>query len=286
MSYPRKHCANEVHPLRRNLNMTHGKGREFRKLPVVPAENLKDGHFQLHLFEPEQLYEQFTKFNDTKTRNITMGRFRRVVKWSDQLLYKSQALHEVQPPRISSTGLAEAAAYHLAIRGHWLCLQDEFRPGLEALVAARTVFDALSKAAGSSCDHAIYVQFSDEVVPEIRHYAHELGLTRAYDIDGIVATLGNQVASALIKDYENLIKGIQTEGAEKQGGDKAKKLQEIIGEGPPIPVQSPELVDILLRVQQAGEGLPATGQTHRLTQNRGLITKFDAVLFVLNRYGS
>ncbi|KAH7344439.1 hypothetical protein B0J17DRAFT_635426 [Rhizoctonia solani] len=285
----RKHCANKVHRLRRNLKMTHGKGREFKKLPVVPPENLKDGHFQLHLFESEraysfaqELYEQFTKSDDTKTRNIAMGRFRRAVKWSGQLLSESQALHEIQPPRISSTGLAEAAAYHLAIRGRLLRLQDEFQPGLEALVAARTVLDALSKAAGSSRDHAIYVQFSDEVAPEIRHCAHELGLARAYDIDGIVATLGNKVASALIKNYENLIKGIQTEGAEKQGGDKAKKLQEIIWEGQPIPVRSPELVDVLLRVQQASEGLPATGQTHKPTQTRGLITKFDAVLLALS----
>ncbi|KAG8733106.1 hypothetical protein FRC11_008681 [Ceratobasidium sp. 423] len=270
--------------------MTHGKGKEFKKLPAVPPENLKDGHLQLHLFESEraysfaqELYEQFTKSDDTKTRSIAMGRFRRAVKWSGQLLSESQALYEIQPPRISSTGLAESVAYHLAIRGRLLRLQDEFQPGLEALVAARTVLDALSKAAGSSRDHAIYVQFSDEVAPEIRHCAHELGLARAYDIDGIVATLGAKVASALVKDYEKLLQGIQSEGAEKQGGDKAKQLQEIIWEGQPIPVRSPELVDVLLRVQQASEGLPATGQANiKPTQTRGLVTKFDGVLLALS----
>jgi hypothetical protein len=39
----RKHCANKVHRLRRSLKMTHGKGKEFKKLPAVPTENLKDG---------------------------------------------------------------------------------------------------------------------------------------------------------------------------------------------------------------------------------------------------
>ncbi|CAE6431286.1 unnamed protein product [Rhizoctonia solani] len=286
----RKHCANKVHRLRRSLKMTHGKGREFKKLPVVPPENLKDGHFQLYLFESEraysfaqELYEQFTKSDDTKTRNIAMGRFRRAVKWSGQLVSESQVLHDIQPPRISSTGLAEAVAYHLAIRGRLLRLQDEFQPGLEALVAARAVLDALSKAASSSRDHAIYVQFSDEIAPEIRHCAHELGLARAYDIDGIVATLGSKVASALTKDYEKLLQGIKSEGAEKKGGDKAKQLQEIIWEGQPVPVRSPELVDVLLRVQQASEGLPTTGQaTIKPTQTRGLITKFDGVLLALS----
>ncbi|KAJ1310880.1 hypothetical protein OPQ81_009396 [Rhizoctonia solani] len=286
----RKHCANKVHRLRKSLKMTHGKGREFKKLPAVPPENIKDGHLRLHLFESEraysfaqELYEQFTKSNDTKTRNIAMGRFRRAIKWSGQLLSESEALHEIQPPRISSTSLAEATAYHLAIRGRLLRLQDEFQLGLEALVAARTVLDGLSKAAGSSRDHAIYVQFSDEIAPEIRHCAHELGLNRSYDIDGIVATLGNKVASALIKNYEKLLQGIQSEGAEKQGGDKAKQLQEIIWEGQPIPVRSPELVDVLLRVQQASEGLPTTGQANvKPTQTRGLVTKFDDVLLALS----
>ncbi|CAE6470933.1 unnamed protein product [Rhizoctonia solani] len=284
----RKHCANKVHRLRRSLKMTHGKGKEFKKLPVVSPENLKDGHFQLYLFESEraysfaqELYEQFTKSDDTKTRSIAMGRFRRAVKWSSQLLSESQALHDIQ--RASSTGLAEAVAYHLAIRGRLLRLQDEFQPGLEALVAARTVLDALSKAASSSRDHAIYVQFSDEIAPEIRHCAHELGLARAYDIDGIVATLGAKVASALIKDHEKLSQGIQSESAEKQGGDKAKRLQEIIWEGQPVPVRSPELVDVLLRVQQASEGLPTTGQANiKPTQTRGLVTKFDGVLSALS----
>ncbi|CAE6405460.1 unnamed protein product [Rhizoctonia solani] len=270
--------------------MTHGKGREFKKLPVVPPENLKDGHIQLHLFESEraysfaqELYEQFTKSDDTRTRNISMGRFRRAVKWSGQLLSELQELHEAQPPRISSTGLAEATAYHLAIRGRLFRLQDEFQPGLEALVAARTVLDGLSKAAGSSRDHAIYVQFSDEVAPEIRHCGHELGLARAYDIDGIVATLGNKVASILIKDHEKLFAGIKSEGADNQGGDKVKQLQEITWEGKPVPVRSPELVDALLRVQQASDGLPTTGQTNvKPTQTRGLITKFDGVLLALS----
>ncbi|CAE7075579.1 unnamed protein product [Rhizoctonia solani] len=285
----RKHSANKVHRLRRSLKMTHGKGKEFKKLPVVPADSLKDGHIQLHLFESEraysfaqELYEQFTKSDDTKTRTIAMGRFRRAVKWSGQLVSESQALRDIQPPRISSIGVAEAVAYHLAIRGRLLRLQDEFQPGLEALVAARTVLDALSKAASSSRDQAIYVQFSDEIAPEIRHCAHELGLARAYDIDGIVATLGNKVASALIKDYEKLLQGIQSEGTEKQGGEKAKQLQEIIWEGQPIPVRSPELVDVLLRVQQASEGLPTTSGQAKPTQTRGLITKFDGVLLALS----
>ncbi len=39
----RKHCANRTHRLRSSLKMTHGKGREFKKLPPVKLETVKDG---------------------------------------------------------------------------------------------------------------------------------------------------------------------------------------------------------------------------------------------------
>lgn len=44
----RKHCANRTHRLRSTLKMTHGKGREFKKLPPLSTENIKDGQCVLH----------------------------------------------------------------------------------------------------------------------------------------------------------------------------------------------------------------------------------------------
>jgi signal recognition particle subunit SRP68 len=198
-------------------------------------------------------------------------------------LSEAQSLHDSQPPRISSTSLAEIAAYHLTIRGRLLRLQDDFQPGLEALVAARTIIDSLADVAPSSRDHALLIQFADEIAPEIRHCAHELGLARAYDITGIVSTLGPKVGPALVTGYDSLLEGIRTEGAAAKGGDKAKQLQELTWEGQPVPVRSPELVDVLLRVQQASVGLPTPGQGKlKPAQSRGLITKFDAVLLALS----
>ncbi|KAG6891905.1 hypothetical protein C0992_002945, partial [Termitomyces sp. T32_za158] len=37
-----KHCANRTHRLRSTLKMTHGKGRDFKKLPPITPENTKD----------------------------------------------------------------------------------------------------------------------------------------------------------------------------------------------------------------------------------------------------
>jgi len=41
----RKHCANKVHRLRSVLKMTHGKGRDFKQLPAITVQNVKDGQY-------------------------------------------------------------------------------------------------------------------------------------------------------------------------------------------------------------------------------------------------
>jgi hypothetical protein len=40
-----KHCANRTHRLRSTLKVTHGRGREFKKPPVVPQDKIQDGQF-------------------------------------------------------------------------------------------------------------------------------------------------------------------------------------------------------------------------------------------------
>ena len=45
----RKHCANRTHRLRSSLKMTHGKGREFKKLAPVGLEDTQDGQYVPHL---------------------------------------------------------------------------------------------------------------------------------------------------------------------------------------------------------------------------------------------
>ena len=41
----RKHCGNRTHRLRSALKMTHGKGREFKKLPHITQDNVTDGQY-------------------------------------------------------------------------------------------------------------------------------------------------------------------------------------------------------------------------------------------------
>lgn len=49
----RKHCANRTHRLRSTLKMTHGKGRNFQKLPTLSKDTVKDGQYVLHFSPPD-----------------------------------------------------------------------------------------------------------------------------------------------------------------------------------------------------------------------------------------
>src|ERR1700730_11518995 len=39
----RKHCANRTHRIRSTLKATHGRGRDFKKLPAVTSDNIREG---------------------------------------------------------------------------------------------------------------------------------------------------------------------------------------------------------------------------------------------------
>jgi hypothetical protein len=43
-----KHCANRTHRLRSSLKVTHGRGREFKKPPVVSQDKIQDGQFVVY----------------------------------------------------------------------------------------------------------------------------------------------------------------------------------------------------------------------------------------------
>lgn len=43
----RNHCRNKTHRLRSGTKMTHGKGKEFKKLPAVSLDNTKTGQYVL-----------------------------------------------------------------------------------------------------------------------------------------------------------------------------------------------------------------------------------------------
>ncbi|KAJ6569541.1 hypothetical protein B0H19DRAFT_1066254 [Mycena capillaripes] len=292
----RKHCANRTHRLRSTLKMTHGKGREFKKLPPLTPEIVKDGHLQLLLLEAERAWAYSQELSAlallpanadqaSTLRHSATGRFRRAVNWSTQLLSLCQSLFAAS--RFSAENLFQVTVYTLILNGRFLRYRDEFDDALIQLSVARGLLDELAASAPTSRDQALAVLFSDEVGPEIRYCAHELGRTKAYDIDGIVAEIAGKHKNHIVEGCDAIIKKLKSEGNAVGKEASRKKLAELTWEDQPVPVRNPELVDVLLKVQDAEHRLDgfqqgSSSDSKKAGTSKKAVAAYDAILSALS----
>ncbi|EMD41387.1 hypothetical protein CERSUDRAFT_109985 [Gelatoporia subvermispora B] len=269
----RKHCANRTHRLRSSLKMTHGKGREFKKLPPLKLEALKDGHLQLLLFESERAWtygrellsqsieaaanDKSETSNTTSLRRHAIGRMRRAVHWATQLLLHCQALYASS--RLSAEALVQATVYLLVLNGSLFYNRASYEDGLTQLSVARNLLDELAAKATTSREQALAVAFADEISPQIRFCAHQLRYERAYEVDAIIADVAPKHRNDIVEGCDSLIANLGKDGADS--AQDRRKLAPLVWEGEPVPVRNPELVDVLLRVQEAEQRLADAGKS-------------------------
>ncbi|THG94787.1 hypothetical protein EW026_g6749 [Hermanssonia centrifuga] len=123
-----------------------------------------------------------------------------------------------------------------------------------------------------------------------------MGNTKAYDVDSIVLESAATQKNQLVEGYDKLVQEFSRESA---GGASAerKKLKPLVWEEEPVPVRNPELVDVLLKVQQAEEKLKemhsdksvATGEDDKRkgkvgkgTKSKRGVAAYDAILLALS----
>ncbi|KAG9310266.1 hypothetical protein JVU11DRAFT_9384 [Chiua virens] len=296
----RKHCGNRTHRLRSTLKMTHGKGKEFKKLPSLTTDSIKEGHLQFLLFEAERAWahsqdlvgQSLLPANEGHAgtlRHSATGRFRRAVHWSTQLLSRCQSLYASS--RLRASSLIQATVYTLVLNGRFLRYREDFEDALIQLSVARSLLDELAERAETSRDQALATLFADEIGPEIRYCAHELGREKAYDVDAIVRDLAGRHQGDIVEGYDKLVKTFREERAGAGGAHDKKRLEMLVWEGQPVPVRNPELVDVLLKVQEAegkisvprhgGDTGNGKGKKKGLVSKKG-VAAYDGVLLALS----
>jgi len=140
-------------------------------------------------------------------------------------------------------------AYTLVLNGRFLRYRDEFEDALVQLCVARGILDELAERAETSRDQALATYFADEIGPEIRYCAHELGHAKAYDVDNIVREQSAQHRAQIVDGYDALVQKLRNEAGAGSVGNE-RKLKPLLWEGEPVPVRNPELVDVLVKVQE------------------------------------
>ncbi|KAK0506532.1 hypothetical protein EDD18DRAFT_1315843 [Armillaria luteobubalina] len=288
----RKHCANRTHRIRSTLKITHGKGKDFKKLLPMSEENMKDGHLQLLLMEAERAwaYSQDLVSQSLQPANVenahtlrhsATGRFRRSVNWSTQLLSHCQVLFASS--RLSAESLLETTIYTLILNGRFLRYREDFEDALIQLSVARHLLDELAAAATTSRDQALAVLFADEIGPEIRYCAHELGREKSYDVDGIVSELSSKHKNALVEGCDSLLGRFKAEEEALNHVEGKQKLETLIWEGEPVPVRNPELVDVFLKVQEAEKKLDLYDEKKvKAGGSKKSVAAYDAILLALS----
>ncbi|KAJ3799502.1 hypothetical protein GGU11DRAFT_500802 [Lentinula aff. detonsa] len=304
----RKHCANRTHRLRSSLKMTHGsKGKEFRKLPSLTEmdlEKVKEGHLQLLLLESERAWayaQELTSLSLLPTNSAhsasllhhATGRFRRAINWATQLLSLSQRLYTSH--KLTAESLLECTAYLFLLNGRFLLSapREDFESALPQLCITRMILDILALHAGNSRDQALAVLWSDQVGPMVRWCAHQMGREKAYDVDSIVREVSEQNVRNLVDNWDEVVETFKKE-VEHQGlGSNVNKLgkldeSKLMWEGEPVPVRSPELVDVLLRVQNAETKMTSSsgGKDGKATKGgqggKRAVAAYDSVLAALS----
>jgi signal recognition particle subunit SRP68 len=221
-------------------------------------------------------------------RRSATSRFRRAINWSTQLLSLAQSLYASK--RLSAENILELTTYSLILNGRFLRSREEQLPdALSQLGIARYLLDNLCAQATSSRDQALATSLIDEIGPEIRYCAHQLGSKKAYDVDGIVKELVAIHKDKLVQDCDNILDALKGEAAGAAQGLPKQKLNTPMWEGKPVPVRNPELVDALLKVQEAEAKLSpgkksSGGDKVQLGTNttKRSVGAYDAVLSALS----
>ena len=187
---------------------------------------------------------------------------------------------------MSAENLIEVTIYTVILHGRFLRYRDEFEDALIQLSVARDLLDDLANSVSTSRDQALAILFSDEIGPEIRYCAHELGRPKAYDVNGIVSELAPKHRNQLIENCDALVAKLQ---AEERVADSKVKLKTRLWDGQPVPVRYPELVDVLLKVEEAEIALDASEKNSRRRpagtsgkKSKSEITAYDALLLALS----
>ncbi|KIJ45248.1 hypothetical protein M422DRAFT_251428 [Sphaerobolus stellatus SS14] len=317
----RKHCAAKTHRLRVSLKMTHGKGREFKKLaPITPAI-AKEGHLQLLLFETERAWAHAQELSAPQDSRRSTARYRRSHGYLARLLSLVRSPELAVP--LTSQGIVELIVYALihtarfnlrrpsaSTAAYYTISKDsesETEPEqgettgypLVQLSVAHALLSELEKTARTSKEVALARAFKDEIGPEIRWCVHEFSRSgdgedeeleaialkwkkREWDIEGIVGDVAPAYAERVVSGYGEVVSGLRAEEGDSAG--KKEVLEELMWDGEPVPVRNPELVDVLLKVQEARGRLRGTdeeGATAK-AKGRGKMSKYDAVLHSLS----
>jgi signal recognition particle subunit SRP68 len=221
----------------------------------------------LLLFEAERLYAFAQELYAAGEHHKAIAKHRRSLSWAEKLTALCSQLPSTEFP---PSALLEIHVYSRIISGRLALKKDDFGTALASLAAAHHILDMLTQSYQSTRDQALASVFIDDISPEIRYCAHELKSNRAHEIPRIVASVGPKECEQSIPNFPALSKAI---AASPSTAGKSTQTS-WTWEGKAVPIRSPELVDVLEKVQNAERKLNAQEKQG----NKARMAIYDAIL--------
>ena len=330
--------------------MTHGKGRDFKKLHNITPDSAKDGQYvlvgqldlvnayrvaslQLLLFETERAWAYAQELSAPHESRRSTARYRRSHNYLTRLLSLARSSDLSLPLSFQATveliiyALIHTARFNLRRASASTAANYDLghdsgatEPASEVdapayplvqLAVAHALLDELEKTACTSKEVVLARAFKDEIGPEIRWCVHEFNRgnnaeaeddaelekhvlawkKREWDIEGIVSDIAPAYAERVVKNFGTLIHGLKDEATIGGGlAGNRQILEDLVWDGEPVPVRNPELVGVLLKVQEAMKKLKVDSSNEeagvkvkgakgaKVGTARGRIAKYDEVL--------
>lgn len=268
----RNHCSSKLHRLRQVTGLTSGKGKVYKQPAPVTLETANDvrwvltlviadngSQLQLLLFSAERALAHSHEAKalagkanaPSSARRDQISWLRRALKCSASLHSIAQGLEQSSPPRLSQQCLAEITIYHLSIRSETAFERSQYAEVLADLAARRRLLNTLADAARDSYQQALAVEFMDAYDPLIRFSAYKLGRADSHDIDGVVGDIDDDMIEDALPGLGKLVAAVreETNAAEMDAGRRT--LEAVVFAGDKVEFRNAELVDVMLRVQDA-----------------------------------
>lgn len=209
-----------------------------------------------------------------------MSWLRKAGKYASELQELVSTIAKEDSGRINFQTRAEVSIYYLSVKAELAFERGQYADVLASLAARRELLDTLASAARDSHDQALAVEFIDAYDPLIRFSAYKLGNTASHDIDGVVRDIEPAMREEALPGLGELVAGLreETKAGEMEAGRRT--LDDVTFAGQRVEFRSAEIVDAMLRVQDAQARLAAKGSKAK-GKGKGGMAAWDRLLGVL-----
>ncbi|XP_071952925.1 signal recognition particle subunit SRP68-like isoform X2 [Antedon mediterranea] len=240
----RGYCSRRLRRMRKSLKFLQGKRNKFIKREIT-EEIVTDVRFlYLPLIHSERAWghamqlKQEANTEPRKRFHLT-ARLCKAVKYAEELELLSRSA------KCDARSKLEAQAYHAWMRGTLLFEREKWQESIEAFTTAKTIYEKLAEALNEE-QRAIYLQRVEEIAPNIRYCAYNIGdETAINDLMQMRVKSGGEMSSNL--DI------LLAQTREKQ----AATLSEVTWRGRTVPVKSEQIRGFFLSVQETDKEVTA-----------------------------